>query len=98
MKLGKTIKKIRSSRHMTQLELATKAGITQAYLSLIEGEKKQPNMDVLSDISKAIGLSVPFLIFYSIGDEDVPKEKKEIYKVLHPHMKQMVDELMKKEK
>lgn len=55
--IGKTIRMIRAKRGLTQGELATRARISVAYLSLIERNARTPNLEVLEEL--AAGLDVP---------------------------------------
>jgi transcriptional regulator with XRE-family HTH domain len=45
-------------KKMTQRELAEKAGINRAYISLIESGKHEPSISVLSRIAKALDCNV----------------------------------------
>jgi DNA-binding XRE family transcriptional regulator len=48
----------RKRRGLTQAALAKKAGVTQAYLSEIEGGKKEARIGVLRDLAAALKVSV----------------------------------------
>ena len=60
---GQRIKTARIEQHMTQRELAEKVGITRIALARIESSEK-PNMTASTavSISKALGLSLDFLL------------------------------------
>lgn len=47
---------------MSQEELATKLGITQAYMSMLESDKKTPDLDLLDALSDALGCTVVDLL------------------------------------
>ncbi len=49
---------LRQWRGLTQEALASKAGITQAYLSLLESGKKGGNVATLRAIAEALGVSL----------------------------------------
>ncbi|MBK9526113.1 MAG: helix-turn-helix transcriptional regulator [Bacteroidetes bacterium] len=51
MDLVTTISKLRKSRKITQDDLAKKCDITQAYLPLIENNRKEPNLSTLKTIA-----------------------------------------------
>lgn len=59
--LGKFIRASRENR-FTQQQLADKAGITYQYLSAVESGKNNFTVDVLEDLAKALGLSLPRLV------------------------------------
>ena len=53
--IGAMVKRLREARDMTQLELATKAGVPQGYISELEaGKKKNPGLDVLLKLAQAL--------------------------------------------
>lgn len=57
------IKSIRKKRNLSQVELAKKAGITQAYLSLLEtGQKKNPSLKTLSNLAGALNVPISELL------------------------------------
>ena len=62
--IGKKIKSMRKAKHISQSELAKKAGIAQSTLSYIENGKKNPQFDTLSSICKGLGTSVLELLTY----------------------------------
>lgn len=71
--VGKKIRHLRSSRsgeRVTQEELATKAGISISFLSMIERGERAPHLDTLSRIAEALG--VPLSEFFAF-DADLDK-------------------------
>lgn len=54
-----TLKELRSSRSITQRQLAQKAGISATHLSLLEtGRKRPPRLSTLKRISEALNLNI----------------------------------------
>jgi transcriptional regulator with XRE-family HTH domain len=48
---------------VSQLELAKKSGVAQGYISdLVAGSKKNPGLDVLKRLAKALGVPVTELL------------------------------------
>ncbi len=48
---------------MTQAELAKKANLTEAYVSqLLKGKRKNPSLDVLKRLARALGVPVGELL------------------------------------
>jgi len=74
MKAGEIIRLIRTKQGISQREMAEKAGISQNYLSLIEGNKKMPSNDVIADFSSALGISKEAFLF---AISDIPSELSE---------------------
>lgn len=56
------IKVIREFREITQFELAKKIGISIPYLSQLETNKRQGSIKVLSEIAKALGVSLDMIL------------------------------------
>lgn len=52
----------RAELDITQEELALRTGITQAYLSGIEREKRNPSLDNIQKIAAALELTPPALL------------------------------------
>jgi transcriptional regulator with XRE-family HTH domain len=62
-KLGAVLKQIREAKGLSQLDLAKRAKISQGYLSDLEaGEKKNPGIETLRKIAKALGVPVAELL------------------------------------
>lgn len=57
------VKKLREQERLTQAELAKKAGVTEAYVSMIEsGARKNPSLPVLKKLARALGVPVTELL------------------------------------
>lgn len=62
-RLSKVIQKLREEQGMTQRDLAAKAHVTQGYVAQLEmGMKKNPSLDVLRRLAKALGCPVTELL------------------------------------
>jgi transcriptional regulator with XRE-family HTH domain len=92
MDLGSVIKKNRKLRGLTQSELAENCGITQTYLSQIEGNHKEPNLSTLKLISDNLELPLPILFFLSMTEDDVQHDKRQAFQIISPSMKSLVNE------
>lgn len=58
-RLGMTLKRLRIKAGLTQDELARKAGVTYAYISMLEsGTKKNPSLMLVKKLAKALGVSI----------------------------------------
>lgn len=55
--IGKTIKKIRESKEITQEQLALNAGLNRAYIGYIERGERNPSTDTIVKIAKALQVS-----------------------------------------
>ena len=56
--IGEKIKNVRISRHMTQKELATLIGVTDATVNRYEKNVREPNLETLKRISFALDVSI----------------------------------------
>jgi XRE family transcriptional regulator of biofilm formation len=57
------LRKLREERGLTQRDLAEKAGTTGAYIAMLEtGVKKNPSLDLLKQIAKALKVKVGELL------------------------------------
>ena len=54
MSYGKTIKKYRLERKMTQVELAKKAGLTDVWISHLENERRKPSLETAIKLADAL--------------------------------------------
>jgi y4mF family transcriptional regulator len=55
MTIGQRIKKYREEKGMTQEQLALEIGVTQAYISQLENDKRRITLDKLDAIIQALG-------------------------------------------
>ena len=62
-RLGKVLKACREKKGMTQVQLAKRAKVTQAYVAMLEtGAKKNPSLVTLKRIAKALKVDVGDLL------------------------------------
>lgn len=61
--LGVTLRRMRESKDWTQEQLAAKAKVTRPYLTMLEtGAKKNPSLDILKRLAKALGVPLAELL------------------------------------
>ena len=62
-RLANVIRELRERKNLTQEELAKRAKVTRSHLSLLEaGHRKNPSLDVLKRLAKALGVPVAELL------------------------------------
>ena len=61
-KLGDNVKRIRLAKDMTQGDLCRKLEVDRAYMSNIESGKKNPTLSTITNIAKALNVSVDELL------------------------------------
>lgn len=59
--LGARIRFLRVAQRLTQEELASGCGLHVTYLSTVEHGKRNPSLDALHAVSKALGVSLSVL-------------------------------------
>lgn len=90
MDYGKAIYSIRKHRNWSQEKFSTRVGIDQSYLSLVENNKKRPSTKMIEKISNTLGVPMPIIFFFSLSENDVPQEKRELFNMIYPRMKEML--------
>jgi transcriptional regulator with XRE-family HTH domain len=68
-RLGKTIRILRLAKALKASELADAAEISVSFLSLVENGDRQPSLDVIRRISKALSIPSEALVLLGMGDE-----------------------------
>ena len=68
MNIGQAIQLARSKRKLSQAALATRAGISVSYLSLLERGRRDPPLSTIQRIAAALVMPVEILFF--LGAEE----------------------------
>ncbi len=80
MNSGTIIKLLRTAEDTSQLTLAERLGVSRAYLSQVENNRKQPSLLFLKEVSKTFGVPLALLV---IGENDLDSEVyNELRKIL----------------
>lgn len=61
-KLGENMKKIRLAKGMTQGDICRKLEVDRAYISNIESGNKNPTLLTITNLAKALGVSIDELL------------------------------------
>lgn len=62
-KLGPVLKRLREKKGLTMQQLADRAGVTDAYIAMLEtGKRKNPSLATLRRIAKALKVNVGDLL------------------------------------
>src|SRR5512137_29660 len=67
---GEKIREVRKRRHMTMLDVAEKAGLSESLISQIERNKVSPAIDTLLNIAEILEIDLEYLFY------DLKKNKK----------------------
>jgi|SRR5699024_2830078 len=79
MSVGKTLKKIRKEKDMTQVEFAKYLDMSRSFIGDIENERYTPNPHTIEKISKKLGISTYYL---TTGNKTLADISEEEYKEL----------------
>jgi len=92
MDLGNTIKSIRKQKGLKQNEFAKLCNITQAYLSQLENNLKEPTLSTLKVISSNLDTPLPILFFLSLDNNDIEPNKEKAFEMIAPSIKSLINE------
>lgn len=91
MKLGESIRTLRKKRGLSQKELAKKAGISSVSLCGIENDKNMPTKGTIKVICNALNVPVSFLLFSCITEDEIPEEKRPVFRALQKPIIELFD-------
>lgn len=96
MQIGKTINQLRRSFKLKQKILAKACDITPSYLSRIENDPKIiPSIKTLEKLASNLGTTASIIIAMSITEEDIEHSQKVVFRILYPHVKNMLMQIVK---
>jgi len=79
MKIGKTIKLIRTLKGLKQKELSEKINVSQNYLSAVENEKKEPSLIFLNKISEILNVPIGFFFIENVDWSSMTEEQIDLF-------------------
>jgi len=68
--LGKRVRELRRKAGITQLDLACRVNISESYIALIEADKRNPGMDIISALANEFHVSVDYLVSGKTSEDD----------------------------
>jgi transcriptional regulator with XRE-family HTH domain len=78
MKIGHTIRMLRTARKVSQSSLAHQLKVTPGYLSLVEQDKREPSLAFLGRVGQYFALPVGFLLLGDPSDKQAAPEYRHI--------------------
>lgn len=78
VKLGPTVRQIRSKRGLTQSEAASRAGLSTSYWALIEQGKRVPNLEVVEKMARVLRVPISILVFLASDMAELEKLDRSI--------------------
>ena len=82
MDLGQAIKTLRQNQGLSQAQLADRCGVTVNAVSSWETGKAWPPKGTAEKICEALGVPTSYLMLAAIEIEDIPEEKRVLYRAL----------------
>ena len=95
MNIGTAIKLLRKEKSLGQKELSDICGLSVNALSQIETNVTFPKKANIKKICDALNIPVSYLLFFSISDEDIPEDKKPVFKSLNNAIKTVLIDSIK---
>ncbi|MGB3945974.1 MAG: helix-turn-helix transcriptional regulator [Candidatus Saccharimonadales bacterium] len=59
---GKRVRELRKAKKLSQSQLADKVGVDRSYIGLLERGERNPSLEVIADIAKALGTKPDILL------------------------------------
>jgi transcriptional regulator with XRE-family HTH domain len=97
MNIGLAIKTIRKKANITQHELAHKCELSQTSMSQIETGVKRPSQRTLKKICTVLDIPESIIYIVALQDTDVPANKKNIYQLVYPSIKNLALQIVNDE-
>ena len=97
MDIGTAIKTIRKQKGITQKELASACGISTNALCSIENNYTMPAKATITKICQSLNIHSAYLLFFSIQDEDLPKDSQALFNALSEPLKNVLLEDISKD-
>lgn len=89
MSLGDNIKKIRTSKNVTQRELAEKLSVSTRTIQNYESGNRTPNIEALRKIAEALEIDISYLLFNKKESQEI-EEISNYYNELYEENKNMI--------
>lgn len=94
MSIGENIIKRRKAINMKAAELCRRAGITSAYMSQIEKDKRIPTLDVLQKIANELNVTVSDLLGETETELDLSEEQLKFMEIIKSLRPEQIDALV----
>ncbi|OCG06016.1 helix-turn-helix domain-containing protein [Gilliamella apis] len=82
MSFGTALKMCRNQKGISQTELSHLSGYSTSYLSLLEKDKRDPNLSTIEKICAALNIPVSIFIFLASNKNDLKGISDELAKQL----------------
>lgn len=79
MKISNTLRNLRKENNLTLKELSAKSGISISFISDIENGRRNPSIDTLTTLAKALNTSVNVFFDKKQNTNNIIKENQVVY-------------------
>ncbi len=90
MNIGSAIKELRKKHGYTQKDFAELCDISTNALCQIELNNAFPQKSTINKVCEVLEIPQSYLLFYALSEEDIPKDKKEIFNALSKPLKEIL--------
>jgi len=92
MDIGQAIRTLRTQQGITQAQLGMRCGLSDQAISNIETGKAFPPKGTIERICTALDIPTSYLVLTSLNEDDIPKEKRILYRtLLEPLRNELLD-------
>jgi len=98
MTIGQKLKELRKQKSLKQGVVAKEMGISQTYLSQVEGGKRNPSTALLDRFAVYYSMPLPVLIWMTLTEESVASDKVDFFKAIKPTLDAVIKDLFTGEK
>lgn len=88
MDIGNAVKMLRQRKNISQKELSSMCGISANALCSIESGNTFPSKSTITKICNALDIPASYLLLFSISENDIPENKRILYKTLCESIKE----------
>lgn len=90
MTIGNAIKEIRKRKGYSQKDFAKLCNLSTNALCQIELDATFPQKNTIATICEALEIPQSYLLFFSISEEDIPENKREVFNALSSTIKNIL--------
>lgn len=91
MDIGQAVRTLRLQQGLSQTQLGERIGMSAMSVSNFETGKSYPPKGSIERICSAFGIPTSYLALAAIEEQDIPEEKRMLYRVLLPLRNELLD-------
>ena len=91
MSLGNALKLCRTHKKVSKTQLAQLSGLSISYLTLLEQDKRDPNLSTIEKICDALNIPISIFIFLAFDKNEIDGISHELAKLLSLTALQLIE-------